>query len=63
MNMNEKFLTGLKTLSTEQQTLVFAFIKGLEAQKEIDKSAQEVEKWNRKNNQIKYAQDIAVIKV
>lgn len=39
MNMNEKFLTGLKTLSTEQQTLVFAFIKGLEAQKEIDKSA------------------------
>lgn len=48
MNMNEKFLTGLKTLSTEQQTLVFAFIKGLEAQKEIDKSAQEVERWNEK---------------
>lgn len=35
----EKFANAIMSANAEQQALVLAFIKGLEAQKEIDKSA------------------------
>ena len=37
--MNDNFVKAILSANTEQQALVLAFIKGLEAQKEIDKSA------------------------
>ena len=35
----KKFVNAIISANDEQQALVLAFIKGLEAQKEIDKSA------------------------